>query len=138
MLGGGGPKMLALAAEHADIVNLTMRVRADGKGPDLRDSGAGAFRNKIDILRAAAGPRFEALELGTSVLQIGLNAEPEEWSAANPSAQVGTPQVLVGSLDEICNTLHKWREQLGISYYVLHNEHDLEFFRPVVARLAEV
>ncbi|GAA3228634.1 TIGR03621 family F420-dependent LLM class oxidoreductase [Actinocorallia longicatena] len=138
MLGGGGPKMLALAAREADIVNLTMRVRADGAGPDLTDSGRAAFFKKIDIMREAAGERFPDIELGTSVLQIGLGSDPAQWSAANPSAQVGTPQVLVGSLDEICDTVRGWREELGISYFVLHNEEDLQAFRPVVARLAEL
>jgi len=42
MLGGGGPKMLALAAREADVINLTMRVKADGTGPDTADSGPDA------------------------------------------------------------------------------------------------
>ncbi|MEO5876911.1 MAG: TIGR03621 family F420-dependent LLM class oxidoreductase [Streptosporangiaceae bacterium] len=137
MLGGGGPKMLALAAREADIINLTMRVRADGTGPDTADSGAAAFARKIDIVREAAGARFAEIELGTSVLQLGLGRSPELWSAANPSAQAGTPQVLAGELDEICDTLRRWREELGISYFVLHNEGDLAAFRAVVAKLAE-
>ncbi|MCD0448698.1 TIGR03621 family F420-dependent LLM class oxidoreductase [Actinocorallia sp. API 0066] len=136
MLGGGGPKMLALAAREADVVNLTMRVRADGAGPDLRDSGVARFREKIATLRAAAGSRFPEIELGTSVLSLGLDARPEAWSAANPSAQAGTPQVLAGSLDEICAALRRWRAELGISYFVLHNEDDLPSFRQVVTRLA--
>ncbi|MDX6739381.1 TIGR03621 family F420-dependent LLM class oxidoreductase [Actinocorallia sp. A-T 12471] len=136
MLGGGGPKMLALAAREADVVNLTMRVRADGAGPDLRDSGIAQFRDKIATLKAAAGSRFGEIELGTSVLSLGLGAQPEAWSAANPSAQEGTPQVLAGSLDEVCDALRRWREELGISYFVLHNEDDLPSFRQVVSRLA--
>jgi alkanesulfonate monooxygenase SsuD/methylene tetrahydromethanopterin reductase-like flavin-dependent oxidoreductase (luciferase family) len=138
MLGGGGPKMLALAAREADIINLTMRVRADGTGPDTADSGAESFTRKIDIVREAAGARFDKIEMGTSVLQVGLGRSPEQWSAANPSAQAGTPQVLVGELSEICDTLRRWREELGISYFVLHNEGDLPSFREVVAQLAEV
>lgn len=138
MLGGGGPKMLALAAREADIINLTMRVRADGTGPDTADSGAEAFVRKIGLVREAAGERFEKIELGTSVLQIGLGRAPAHWSAANPSAQAGTPQVLTGELSEICDTLRRWREELGISYFVLHNEGDMPSFRQVVAKLAEV
>jgi len=136
MLGGGGPKMLALAAREADVINLTMRVKADGSGPDTADSGPAAFRAKIDIVREAAGDRFADVELGTSVLQIGLGHDVESWSAANPSAQADTPQVLVGSKDEICDRLRFWREELGITNYVLHHEHDLDAFTPVVQALA--
>ena len=128
--------MLRLAAREADVVNLTMRVRADGSGPDTTDGGPEAFRRKVDIVRDAAGSRFDAIELGTSVLRIGLGREPEAWSAANPSAQAGTPQVLAGELTAVCDALHRWRDDLGLSYYVLHNEADLDAFTPVVNRLA--
>lgn len=136
VLGGGGPRMLRLAAREADVVNLTMRVRADGSGPEIADGGPDAFRRKVEIVRDAAGSRFDAIELGTSVLRIGLGREPEAWSAANPSAQAGTPQVLAGELTAVCDALHRWRDDLGLSYYVLHNEADLDAFTPVVGRLA--
>jgi probable F420-dependent oxidoreductase len=139
MLGGGGPRMLRLAAREADIVNLTMRVRADGSGPDTADGGPEAFQRKIDIIRAAAGPRFGDIELGTSVLQVrvgGSGTGVAAWSAADPLAQAGTPQVLVGELPEICDGLRRWRVEYGLSYYVLHNETDLDAFQPVVRELA--
>jgi len=136
MLGGGGPKMLALAAREADVINLTMRVKADGSGPDTADAGPDAFRRKIDIVRAAAGDRFGGLELGTSILRIGPETETESWSAANPGAQADTPQVLIGSTEQICDRLRQWRDELGLTNFVLHHEHDLETFTPVVATLA--
>jgi probable F420-dependent oxidoreductase len=136
VLGGGGPRMLRLAAREADVINLTMRVRADGSGPDTGDGGPEAFRRKIEVIRDAAGSRFDAIELGTSVLRVGSARETEAWSAAHPAAQAGTPQVLTGGLAAVCDALHGWREDLGVSYYVLHNEADLDAFIPVVNRLA--
>lgn len=136
MLGGGGPKVLRLAAREADVINLTMRVKADGTGPDTDDSGPDAFRKKIEIVRLAAGDRFDSIELGTSILQLGLGKDVQEWSAANPSAQADTPQVLVGSAAEICDRLRHWRQEYGITNYVLHHEHDLAAFLPIVAELA--
>jgi probable F420-dependent oxidoreductase len=136
LLGGGGQAMLRMAAREADIVNLTMRVRPDGSGPDPADGGPDAFRRKIDIIRAEAGDRFADIELGTSVYQLGVCGEAAGWSKANPSAQAGTPQVLVGDVAEICDTLRRWREECAISYLVLHNEFDLDAFTPIVARLA--
>ncbi|GAA4616483.1 LLM class F420-dependent oxidoreductase [Actinoallomurus liliacearum] len=136
VLGGGGPRMLRLAAREADVVNLTLRVRADGSGPDTADGGPDAFRRKIEIVREAAGSRFEAIELGTSVLRVGPGRTAEAWSAADPAAQSGTPQVLTGGTPAVCDALRRWRDDLGVSYYVLHNEADLDAFVPVVERLA--
>ncbi|MEV5748970.1 TIGR03621 family F420-dependent LLM class oxidoreductase [Actinoallomurus sp. NPDC052308] len=136
VLGGGGPRMLRLAAREADVVNLTLRVRADGSGPDTADGGPDAFRRKIEIVREAAGSRFEAIELGTSVLRVGPGRTTEAWSAADPAAQSGTPQVLTGGTPAVCDALRHWRDDLGVSYYVLHNEADLDAFVPVVERLA--
>ncbi|MEU6422901.1 TIGR03621 family F420-dependent LLM class oxidoreductase [Streptomyces spiralis] len=133
---GGGPRMLRFAAAEADSINLTLQVKADGSGPDEQDGGTAAFLKKIDIVREAAGERFDQIELGTSVQQIGLNAKKEEWSYANTSRQSETPQVLVGGLDEIVDKLRYWRDEHDLSYYVLHNDKDLEAFLPVVAALA--
>ncbi|GAA2589471.1 TIGR03621 family F420-dependent LLM class oxidoreductase [Actinomadura fulvescens] len=137
MLGGGGPRMLRLAAREADIVNLTMRVRADGAGPDTADGGPDAFRRKIEIIRAEAGDRD--VELGTSILSVGREAgpgAPAGWSAAAPGAQAGTPQVLTGDTAKICDDLRRWREELGLTYFVLHHESDLAAFTPAVSALA--
>ncbi|GAA4058759.1 TIGR03621 family F420-dependent LLM class oxidoreductase [Actinomadura miaoliensis] len=136
MLGGGGPRMLRLAAREADIVNLTLRVRPDGSGPDTADGGPDAFRRKVDVLREAAGERFPAIELGTSVLRVRPDAAAASWSAAAPDAQAGTPQVLTGDAAADRDRLLRWREECGLSYYVLHDERDLDAFAPVVTALA--
>ncbi|MEU5885172.1 TIGR03621 family F420-dependent LLM class oxidoreductase [Spirillospora sp. NPDC047279] len=133
MLGGGGPRVLRLAAREADIVNLTMRVRADGSGPDTSDGGLDAFRRKIEIVRAEAGGR--EVELGTSILSVGRDHSDAGWSAAAPEAQTDTPQVLTGDTAKICDDLRRWREELGLTYFVLHHENELAAFTPVVSAL---
>ncbi len=136
VLGGGGPRVLRLAAREADVINLTMRVRADGGGPDRSDAGLDAFLKKIDIVRTAAGERYDAIELGTSVLQVGVRKQEAAWSAADSSRQDETPQVLLGSHDEIVEKLRRWRDEHDLSYFVLHNEPDLDAFTPIVEELA--
>ncbi|MBW8485437.1 TIGR03621 family F420-dependent LLM class oxidoreductase [Actinomadura parmotrematis] len=138
LLGSGGPRMLRLAAREADIVNLTLRVRADGTGPDTGDGGPDAFARKIDIVREAAGDRFAAIELGTSILQVGAPRDAASWSAAAPAAQAGTPQILAGGPAEMADRLRHWRETLGLTHFVLHHETDLDAFAPVVAELAAI
>ena len=46
-----------------------------------------------------------------------------------------TPYVLLGTVEEICETLRERRERYGISYLTVI-ERDMEVFAPVVARLA--
>jgi probable F420-dependent oxidoreductase len=137
LIGGGGPAMLRLAAAEADIVNLTLRTRPDGSGPDLEDGGAASFVRKIGLLREAAGPRFDRLEIGTSVMEVGEAGQGRaSWSHADTSRQGGTPQVLHGTVPEMTDKLRRWRDEHGLSYYVLHNETDLDAFTPVVGKLA--
>ncbi|GAA3688712.1 LLM class F420-dependent oxidoreductase [Nonomuraea antimicrobica] len=136
VLGAGGARMLRLAAEEADVVNLGLRVRPDGSGPDLRDGGLNAWLAKLDTVRAAAGDRYPRLELGTSVLQVGERKAEESWSAADSAALEETPQVLLGTRHDIADKLRHWRDTHDVSYFVLHHERDLAAFEPVVEDLA--
>ena len=97
--------MLRLAAREADVVNLGMRVRADGSGPDGSDGGRQAFLDKLQTVRAAAGDRYDRLELGTSVVQVGVRKPEETWSAADTSQLDETPQVLLGTHRDIVDKL---------------------------------
>lgn len=136
LLGGGGPRMLRLAAREADVINLGMRVRADGSGPDSADGGLAAFLAKIETVRTAAADRYEHLELGTSVTQLGLRKGEESWSAADSSHQDETPQVLLGTHRDIVDKLRYWRDTHDISSIVLHHERDLDAFTPIVEELS--
>ncbi|WP_116202624.1 TIGR03621 family F420-dependent LLM class oxidoreductase [Amycolatopsis circi] len=136
LLPGGGPKMLRLAGRYADYVNLTLRVKADGTAPDETDGGLDAFLRKVELIREGAGDRFDQIEIGTSVQQVGVPAEKETWSAVNTSRQDSTPQVLLGDTAQMVDKLRYWRDEHGLSYYVLHNDKDLDTFAPVVKELA--
>lgn len=136
LLGGGGPRMLRLAAREADVINLGMRVRPDGTGPDGADGGLTAFLSKLATVREAAGERYPHLELGTSIQQLGLRREEAAWSAADSSGQDDTPQVLLGSHRDIADKLGYWRDAHDISYYVLHHERDLPAFTPIAEELS--
>lgn len=136
LLGGGGPGMLRLAAREADVVNLAQRVLPDGSAPDPEDGGLDNFLRKIDIIREAAGERFDQIELGTSIQKVGGQRELAAWSEVDLSKADETPQVLTGDTAQMVEKLEKWRAETGLTYFVLHNETDLEDFLPVVAQLA--
>ncbi|WP_240197383.1 TIGR03621 family F420-dependent LLM class oxidoreductase [Nonomuraea lactucae] len=136
LLGGGGPRMLRLAAREADVVHVTMRVKPDGSGPDRDDGGREAFLAKLRTLRTAAGDRYGRLELGTSVMQVGVRKPEEAWSAADSAPLDGTPQVLLGTRRDVVDRLRHWRDEHDVSYFVMHHETDLDVFAPVVEELA--
>jgi probable F420-dependent oxidoreductase len=141
-IGGGGRRTLTLAAREATIVGLVPRARRDGSGLDLADLSDAATREKLEWVRSAAGDRFDALEINTLIQAVAIT--DQRTTAADQLAArfrvardvvLETPYVLVGTVEEICETVRRRRERYGISYLTVF-ERDMEAFAPVVARLA--
>ena len=117
------------------------RARRDGGGLDLADLGDAAPREKLAWVREAAGDRFESLELN-ALIQAAIG-DQRTVAADQLAARFGagrgvvleTLYVLMGSVEEICETLRERRERYGISYFTVF-ERDMEAFAPVVERLA--
>jgi probable F420-dependent oxidoreductase len=143
-IGGGGRRTLTLAARQASIVGLVPRAKRDGSGLDLADLGDAATREKLEWVRSAAGAGFDSLEINALIQAVAVGEE--RTAAADQLAsrfKVGrdvvleTPYVLLGTVEEICETLRQRRERYGISYLTVF-ERDMEAFAPVVERLAGV
>lgn len=140
LIGGGGPRMLRLAAREADIVGLLPQFDPRGR-PILRQATEGATARKVALVREAAGARFEQLELNVIVSDAGLIG-----SGAGPLAStltlgkgagaglIGTPYVLYGTLSRLRDLLLRRRERLGISYYALPAR-TMETMAPLVEAL---
>ena len=71
MIGGGGPRMLRIAARQAEIVGLLPQFDPRGR-PRVIQATEGATRAKADIVRAEAGERFAELDLNVIVFDAGL------------------------------------------------------------------
>jgi probable F420-dependent oxidoreductase len=144
VIGGGGPKILALAARHAQIVGINSNLRAgQGEHPDSMASlSAAATDEKLARLRAAAGDRFDELEIQTLTGFVHVTddrrsiAEAIASGMGAPDADVAleTPALLVGTIDQMVEELHKRRARWQMSYVVVPEEY-AEVFAPVVARL---
>ncbi len=141
LIGGGGPRLLALAAREADIVGFLPQFDVRGR-PIVRQATEGATARKVALVRAAAAERFEQLELNVLVADAGLvggAASPlASLSAAGKSlltALVETPYVMYGTLGQVRDTLQRRRDRLGISYYAFPL-HAMEAMAPLVAALA--
>jgi len=140
LIGGGGPRMLRLAATRADIVGLLPQF--DERGWPLVGQGTeGATRVKADLVRAAAGPRFDGLDINVIVFDAGLvgsgaGALASALAAVKGAAVslIGTPYVLYGTLAGTRELLLRRRERTGINHYALP-VHAMESMAPLVAAM---
>jgi probable F420-dependent oxidoreductase len=98
-IGGGGQRLLSIAAREADIIGFIPRARPDGQGQDLRDATPEALEQKVTWVREAARERFADLELGILVAQVFTTEDREQAAqliATTLAAgyQVSTDQIL--------------------------------------------
>ena len=141
-IGGGGRRTLTLAAREASIVGLVPRARRDGSGLDMTDLSDAATREKLEWVRSAAGDRFDSLEIHALIQAVAVGerrtAAADDLASRFKVARevvLETPYVLLGTVEEMRETLWERRERYGISYLTVF-ERDMEVFAPVVARLA--
>lgn len=141
IMGGGGPRMLRLAAREADIVGFIPQFSPRGR-PILTDVGEAALDRKVAIVREAAGDRFERLELNLFIVDAGLvgsgQPAPRTVLAAAKAATVGlagSPYFLYGTLPALRERLERRRERTTISYYAIR-QGSMEAMAPLVAALA--
>jgi probable F420-dependent oxidoreductase len=147
MIGGGGRRVLSLAAREANMVSLAPRIAGDGRG-DPTSITLKATAEKIDWVREAAGERFGDLEFNVypSMSQVTVtdHARAEAAKLRDKLRQetghdVGeddlleSPQVFIGSIDGLVEKFRALRERLGISSIMLG---DIDELAPVVERLA--
>ncbi len=146
VVGGGGPKVLALAARQADIVGLNASLHEGRMGPGVAQSALGVrFEQRRHWVQEAAGERFAQLELQlhTFMVQVtSTSAQAGELFEAlaggfglTPEQARTVPMVLAGTVAGICEQLHHHRETYGTSYVVIH-EGEIDAFAPVLARLS--
>ena len=146
MIGGGSPRVLRTAGKMADIVSINFdnsagKIGAHGIGSGTADGTA----QKIEWVREGAGDRFDdiELEIGAYFIAIvpdaSMTAPAVEKMAAGfgmtPEQLANHPHTLVGTIDEVCETLVQRRETYGISYINVASR-NMHAFAPVVERLA--
>ena len=143
LIGGGGKKVLSIAAREADIVGVNPQLTAGAVGPEaIASAQADKYQERLGWIKEAAGDRFDQLELQclTFLVQVVANrAEVLEQMSPmfglTPEQAATMPIALVGSAEEIAADLRQRREQLGLSYIVIH-EGEMDAFAPVVSELA--
>ena len=143
LIGGGGPRMLALAGRHADIVGLHPQLGPDGFS---ESSAAGMTRASLDkkvgvIGSAAADAGRNMPELQFTCYDVNVDGAQltrvrpafSEYIQAHSDEFADSPLSLRGEVDKCVDDIIRWHEELGISYW--HLGPDVDAVAPIVARL---
>ena len=143
LVGGGGKRVLSIAAREADIVGVNFSLAEGEVNPVVAATGtAEATREKVAWIREAAGARLDDIELNVTVFVCIVTDDREAMAERvaggfgfGPGEVKATPHVLIGTVDQITEDLERRREEFGFSYVVLSGD-VFEAMAPVVKRLA--
>jgi probable F420-dependent oxidoreductase len=141
VIGGGGRRILQLAAREADVVGINVNLAAGVI--DSRSFGFGtpeATDEKVSWIRGAAVGRDPVLHVRVHLAMVtddrdGVIEQLAPGFGLTASQAMHTPHALIGDVSQICDQLVERRERWGISYLGLSAD-QLEPFAPVIARLA--
>jgi probable F420-dependent oxidoreductase len=139
IIGGGGRRVLGLAAREADIVSIS-------NVPFVESNDAGLSpheeaRRRIGYVQAAAPERFDTLEVESSPYFTKITDDQDSALAELASkTQIPTevlrdhPNVLIGSPATVADVLQSRRDEFGVNYVTVQQS-QAEAFAPVVSRL---
>ena len=126
LIGGGGKRMIGIAAREANIVSVIMQSRREG-GMNIADGTQESFDRKCAWLREAAGERIDDLEINALIQRVVVTDHPtaafeqmaSDFGMADAAEAEASPLALIGSIDQIVETIEARRERWGISYLTL-------------------
>lgn len=142
LIGGGGQRVLTVAAREADIVGLNANLRAGEISVDAAKTATEqATVEKLDWIRAGAGDRYDDLEFNVLVFMANVTDDRDSLIEGmapvfglTPAEAGAVPHVLVGTEGQIIEELQERREKFGISYITLQGD-VADTFAPIVAKL---
>lgn len=130
LVGGGGPKVLEVAAHHADIIGITPTFCGGKFGShNIYDFSLKRIREKVKLAKEsadAAGRDPEEIEFSSNVFGLNLTDDPrpirekiaKRWNVGvEDIAACGL--FLIGSANEIRGKLERQRMETGISYIAI-------------------
>jgi probable F420-dependent oxidoreductase len=143
LIGGGGKKLLTLAAQSADIVGINPTIVARSINPrSMATAAADVVDEKIAWVEEAAGDRFGEIELQLQLFKTQVTDDPgpvidglAKAFGLPPEVVATAPFFQIGSVAQIKENLIAMRERWGISYIVCQND-GTQALAPIVAELA--
>ena len=144
LIGGNGPRLLALAAREADIVALSGITFTDGgAGRDLSGWRVAGVDERLHHVREVAGERYAGLEISALLQRVIVTDDrrraaeqlTQRWPDLTVDEFLTSPYLLIGTLDEMAADIETRRQRWDISYYVVQEPY-LEVLAPLIARVA--
>ncbi|MFZ2509530.1 MAG: LLM class F420-dependent oxidoreductase [Gordonia sp. (in: high G+C Gram-positive bacteria)] len=151
-VGGGGPRILALAAKHADIISIATRTTPDGR-LRLSDMTFERTCERVDRVRQAAGERFDEIELNWTIASIVVTEDRvgtaemalkalADGYPPNVARDVeltvddllASPYLAFGTYQEIAEQLRRVRRETSMSYVGIFPM-QMDVFAPVIPLL---
>jgi probable F420-dependent oxidoreductase len=131
LIGGNGTRVLQLAGRVADIAGLAgFSHNRDATKVELTHFDAPGLQNRIEVVREAAGDRFDAIELN-ALIQFVVHTDRREASAAelaavfdgvSPEFVLDSPFVLIGTHEQMAEALAERQQRFGVSYWTVFDE----------------
>lgn len=142
MLGGGGRRMLSLAAREADIVHVNYNLAEGHVSAQVLSTGrAAATDEKLAWIKDAAGDRFDDIEIACTMFfasvtddRLGVASAIAPRLNLDPEEIPGMPHFMIGTIDQLEEDLVARRERYGISCFVFQGE-VADDLAPLVERL---
>jgi probable F420-dependent oxidoreductase len=143
LVGGGGRRVLSLAAREADIIGVNFNLAPGRVNREVMNTGdATSTAEKIGWIRDAAGGRFDDIELNVTVFvtvvtddQSAMAERMAPGFGMSPKDVLESPHALIGSTEQMIDTLQERRERFGFSYVVFSGDGYAQL-APVIAGLA--
>lgn len=145
LIAGSGDRMLGIAAREADIVGIQTVVTTSGDlEMDPANWLATTIQRKVDLIRDAAGDRFDDVELNTTV-SIHITGDrvagarrvigEHGWQGVSVADVLEMPALLIGTPADIVDQVRQRRDRFGLSYFVV-SEKNVEVVAPVILELS--
>lgn len=134
MISGAGPRLLRFAAREADIVGLTVATVAPGEDPQR------TLADRVELVREAAGDRMADIELNLFMFAVAISSTPDFTVVRKRRPELteeqvrSLPGVLIGTEQEVADTLLRYRDTLGLTYFGVLEPHMVDFAK-IISRL---
>ena len=143
LIGGGGTRVLGIAAREADIVGVNGTLAAGVFGAEaFATMTAEAVAGKVAVVVEEAGDRIEHIEMNIRTFfnsvtddRTGTIDSIARAVGVEPGVLESSPYALVGTPSKIVDDVRALRETYGFSYITV-GVNEIDSFAPIVAELA--
>lgn len=132
LIGGNGNRVLRLAGQLADIAGFAgIAHNRDATAVRATHFGAEGLDDRIDVVRRAAGDRFDQIELNALIQAVVVTDDRQSaaeqlarsfGAVISPDLLLTSPFVLIGTHEQMAEALAARQRRFGVSYWTVFDE----------------